>query len=332
VLPFLKPLAEPNSTTNVELDEAWHQVVTKVAAKVETEKYQQAVEDLEAFLIGKRLTTWLDPGQVQTAAKRLYETKGQVRVAHLADSCYLSVRQLQRQFADTTGVSPKTLARTIRFETIRNRLMFEPDANLTDLAYECGYTDQAHFIHDFQAFANKTPGEVAQQMHKFQALLRQNEHVVFYNRRPPWLIKLRKTYREAKEENENKKRNNNWGLLVKDYDEALDFYTKKLGFVVVEDVPIGEDRWVTITLPGNQDVVLALHEAHSQDDLALIGKQFGSFPLLGIDTDDCMGEYQRMKALGITFHGEPAVSPYGTGVMFEDLYGNKLFLNQEPGD
>ena len=179
VLPFLKPLAEPNSTTNVELDEAWHQVVTKVAAKVETEKYQQAVEDLEAFLIGKRLTTWFDLGQVREAAKRLYETKGQVRVADLAASRHLSVRQLQRQFAETTGVSPKRLARTIRFETIRNRLMCEPDANLTDLAYECGYTDQTHFIHDFQAFANKTPGEFAQQMHKLQALLRQNEHVVF---------------------------------------------------------------------------------------------------------------------------------------------------------
>ncbi len=179
VLPFLKPLAEPNSTTNVELDEAWGQVVTKVAAKVETEKYQQAVEELEAFLIGKRLTTWFDPGQVREAAKRLYETKGQVQVAHLADSCSLSVRQLQRQFAETTGVSPKTLARTIRFETIRNRLMFEPDANLTDLAYECGYTDQAHFIHDFQAFAKKTPGAFAQQMHMFQAMLRSNEHVVF---------------------------------------------------------------------------------------------------------------------------------------------------------
>jgi len=128
-----------------------------------------------------------------------------------------------------------------------------------------------------------------------------------------------------------KKRTMTCGLLVKDYDEALDFYTKKLGFVVVEDVPLGEDRWVTISLPGNQDGVLALHEALSEDDLALIGKQSGSFPLLGIDTDDCMGEYQRMKALGITFHGEPAVSPYGMGVMLEDLYGNKLFLNQEPG-
>jgi AraC-like DNA-binding protein len=179
VLPFLKPLAEPNSTTTVELDEAWHQVVTQVAAKVETEKYQQAVEELEAFLIGKRLTTWFDAGQVREAAKRLYETKGQVRVANLAASCNLSVRQLQRQFAETTGVSPKTLARTIRFETIRNRLMGEPDANLTDLAYEWGYTDQAHFIHDFQAFSKKTPGAFAQQMHKLQAMLHYDEHVVF---------------------------------------------------------------------------------------------------------------------------------------------------------
>jgi hypothetical protein len=101
--------------------------------------------------------------------------------------------------------------------------------------------------------------------------------------------------------------------------------------VVVEDVPIGADRWVTITLPGNQDFVLELHEAHSEDDLALIGRQLGSFPMLGIDTDDCMGEYHRMKALGITFHGEPEVEPYGTGVMLEDLYGNKIFLNQELG-
>ncbi len=105
-----------------------------------------------------------------------------------------------------------------------------------------------------------------------------------------------------------KKRTMTCGLLVKAYDEALDFYTKKLGFVVVEDVPMGDDRWVTITLQGNQDCLLALHEAHGEDDLALIGKQCGSFPMLGIDTDDCVGEYQRMKALGVTFHGEPVKS------------------------
>jgi catechol 2,3-dioxygenase-like lactoylglutathione lyase family enzyme len=121
------------------------------------------------------------------------------------------------------------------------------------------------------------------------------------------------------------------GLLVMNFDEALDFYTKKLGFVVVEDAPIGDDRWVTISLPGNRDSVIVLHEARREADKALVGKQMGSYPFLGIRTDDCISEYQRMKALGVKFHGEPDVRPYGTGVMLEDLYGNNIFMNQEPG-
>src|SRR5262245_14014739 len=126
----------------------------------------------------------------------------------------------------------------------------------------------------------------------------------------------------------------NWigGLLVLNFDEALDFYTNKLGFVVVEDVPMGDDRWLTITPPGSQDAVIALHEVRGEDDKALVGKQMVSFPFLGIATDDCMGDFQRMKALGVKFHGEPDARPYGTGVMLEDLYGNQIFLNQEPGD
>src|SRR5262249_54097090 len=88
-------------------------------------------------------------------------------------------------------------------------------------------------------------------------------------------------------------------LLVRSYDEALAYYTGKLGFVVVEDVPMGdlgeeEDRWVTITRPGTEGCVLTLHEARSADDLALVGGQGGSFPLLGIATEDCRSEYERM--------------------------------------
>jgi AraC-like DNA-binding protein len=97
----------------------------------------------------------------------------------LAERCNLSVRQLQRQFDEATGVSPKTLARAIRFEAIRNRLMFEPKANFTDLAYEFGYADQAHFIHDFKAFTNKTPREFSAEMQKFQEMFRDQENVVF---------------------------------------------------------------------------------------------------------------------------------------------------------
>jgi AraC-like DNA-binding protein len=76
----------------------------------------------------------------------------------------------------------KTLARTIRFEAVRNRLIFEPDASLTDLAYEFGYTDQAHFIDDFKAFIDKTPGEYVAEMRTLQGMFHDHENVVFYNR------------------------------------------------------------------------------------------------------------------------------------------------------
>jgi hypothetical protein len=62
----------------------------------------------------------------------------------------------------------------------------------------------------------------------------------------------------------------------------------------------------------------------------LIGKQGGSFPFLGLGTNDCLGDYRRMKELDVTFHGEPTTGPWGTGVLLEDLYGNKIFMSQEP--
>jgi catechol 2,3-dioxygenase-like lactoylglutathione lyase family enzyme len=72
-----------------------------------------------------------------------------------------------------------------------------------------------------------------------------------------------------------------FGVLVKNYDEAIDFYTKKLGFVVLEDNPMGDDRWVTLTLSGNDGCVIALHVARIKDDQALLGKQDGSYPYSG---------------------------------------------------
>jgi catechol 2,3-dioxygenase-like lactoylglutathione lyase family enzyme len=123
-----------------------------------------------------------------------------------------------------------------------------------------------------------------------------------------------------------------FGVLVKNYDEAIDFYNKKLGFVVLEDNPMGDDRWVTMTLPGNEGCVVALHVARTKDDQALLGKQGGSYPYFAMETNDCLGDYQRMKKLGVKFDGEPEVRPYGTGVLLEDLYGNKIFMNQEPAE
>ena len=149
-----------------------------------TVNYQKAVEEMEDFLIGLRLNILFDPKQVRTAAKLLYHTRGQFRVAELADHCHLSMRQLQRQFDETTGVSPKALARAIRFESIRERLMFDPNANLTDLAYEFGYADQAHFIKDFKDFTDKTPGEFALEMQQLKNIFTKNENVVFLQSPP----------------------------------------------------------------------------------------------------------------------------------------------------
>lgn len=181
---FFKDAAGLNSAAGVDLDPMWRQTVEKAGEYVRADDYQKAVEQVEDFLLGLHLNTLFDPQQVRTAAKFLYQTKGQFRVAELADYCHLSVRQLQRQFDQATGVSPKTLARTIRFEAIRERLMFDPNANLTDLAYEFGYTDQAHFIKDFKAFTDKTPSEFVDEMRGFQEMFRNSENVVFLQSLP----------------------------------------------------------------------------------------------------------------------------------------------------
>ena len=181
---FLKNAAGRTDVTQVDLDPTWQQTVQRAGVLVQGDNYQKAVEEIEDFLIGLRLNILFDPKQVRTAAKLLYHTRGQFRVAELADYCHLSVRQLERQFDQTTGVSPKALARAIRFEAIRERLMFDPNANLTDLAYEFGYADQAHFIKDFKALTDKTPGEFAIEMRQFKDVFQENENVVFLQSPP----------------------------------------------------------------------------------------------------------------------------------------------------
>jgi catechol 2,3-dioxygenase-like lactoylglutathione lyase family enzyme len=118
-------------------------------------------------------------------------------------------------------------------------------------------------------------------------------------------------------------------VFVDDLDRAIEFYRDKLGFLVAEDVPFGTQRWVTLRAPGDETVTLTLKLAEAEADRKLIGKQGGSQPFLGLATDDCMADYRSMKSAGVKFLGEPQVQPYGTGVMLEDPYGNKIYLNQE---
>ena len=118
-------------------------------------------------------------------------------------------------------------------------------------------------------------------------------------------------------------------LLVSDQDEALEFYTTKLGFEVAEDNKLGDYRWLLVRMPDNKEFCINLDAARTGEQQALVGRQAADMPLFSIETDDCMSEYKTLKARGVEFEGELEVRPYGTGVLMKDLYGNKIYINQD---
>jgi AraC-like DNA-binding protein len=178
-LPFLADHAHGLNKLPVTLGREWDNLAMRIEPAVRADDHDAAISIVEEYLIEKLLTATVDLKQIQTAAQMLHLRKGQFRMSDLAEHCNLSRRQLQRQFQDVVGVSPKALARAIRFEEIRKRLMFDPDQSLTDLAHEFGYTDQAHFIRDFKELADRTPGEFARDMRAIQDVFREQQSVVF---------------------------------------------------------------------------------------------------------------------------------------------------------
>jgi catechol 2,3-dioxygenase-like lactoylglutathione lyase family enzyme len=113
-------------------------------------------------------------------------------------------------------------------------------------------------------------------------------------------------------------------LLVRDYDEAISFFTEKLNFVVVEDIYQAEQdkRWVTVAPPGDSGTTLLLARASKPEQHAFIGKQSGGRVFLFLSTDDFRRDYDDMIAKGINFTRRPKQADYGTVAVFEDLYGN----------
>lgn len=112
-------------------------------------------------------------------------------------------------------------------------------------------------------------------------------------------------------------------LVVKDYDEAIDFYTRKLGFHLLEDTVLSETkRWVIIAPPGNGECSLLLAKANGPDQLKTVGNQTGGRVFLFLYTDDFYRDYRSMLEKGIHFVRQPVKEVYGTVAVFEDLYGN----------
>ncbi|MBX7245598.1 MAG: VOC family protein [Candidatus Sumerlaeaceae bacterium] len=123
-------------------------------------------------------------------------------------------------------------------------------------------------------------------------------------------------------------------LVVRDYDEALDFYVGKLGFVLVEDltVPEQQKRWVVVAPPGATESRLLLARASTPEQESRIGSQTGGRVFLFLYTDDFWRDYERFRAQGIVFVREPKEEPYGTVAVFKDLYGNLWDLVERKGD
>ena len=113
-------------------------------------------------------------------------------------------------------------------------------------------------------------------------------------------------------------------LVVRDYDEAIEFFTGKLGFILVEDTyqPAQDKRWVLIAPPGSDNPRILLARATTPEQERAIGNQTGGRVFLFLSTDDFWRDYHRMKEQGIEFVREPRVESYGTVVVFKDLYGN----------
>jgi catechol 2,3-dioxygenase-like lactoylglutathione lyase family enzyme len=119
-------------------------------------------------------------------------------------------------------------------------------------------------------------------------------------------------------------------LIVRDYDEAIAWFTEKLGFVLVADQyqPEQDKRWVLVAPPGPSGTTLLLARASTPEQARFIGDQAGGRVFLFLQTDDFERDHEAMLARGIKFVRPPKTAPYGIVAVFEDLYGNKWDLVQ----
>jgi catechol 2,3-dioxygenase-like lactoylglutathione lyase family enzyme len=117
-------------------------------------------------------------------------------------------------------------------------------------------------------------------------------------------------------------------LVVRDYDEAIEFYTKTLNFELIEDSyqPEQDKRWVVVSPPGSDGVSLLLAKASKPEQEPFVGNQTGGRVFLFLASDDFWRDYKDMQAKGVKFIREATKQEYGMVAVFEDLYGNRWDL------
>lgn len=123
-------------------------------------------------------------------------------------------------------------------------------------------------------------------------------------------------------------------LVVRDYDEAIEFFTRRLDFTLVEDTyqPAQDKRWVLVAPPGSTGPSVLLARATTPEQKAAIGNQTGGRVFLFLRTDDFWRDYNKMLSRGIEFVREPGTESYGTVAVFKDLYSNLWDLVEYSAD
>jgi predicted enzyme related to lactoylglutathione lyase len=117
-------------------------------------------------------------------------------------------------------------------------------------------------------------------------------------------------------------------LIVREYEEAMEFYCGKLGFTVTEDAQLKNKRWIRIKAPGGEGSEILLSKAVNEKQQASIGNQTGGRVLFFFHTDDFDGDFDKFRSLGIEFVEGPWDDYYGRVAVFKDLYGNRIDLIQ----
>ena len=119
-------------------------------------------------------------------------------------------------------------------------------------------------------------------------------------------------------------------LVVRDYDEAIKYFTETLRFTLIEDTyqAAQDKRWVVVSPPGSDGATLVLARASTPEQRKFVGNQTGGRVFLFLNTDDFWRDYNEMLERGVQFVREPKTEPYGTVAVFEDLYGNLWDLLQ----
>ncbi len=117
-------------------------------------------------------------------------------------------------------------------------------------------------------------------------------------------------------------------LFVHDQNEALEFYTKKLGFKIHTDANFEGFRWLTLNLAEQPEFELVLMPATTQEEKDLVGKQGADKPLINLETSNCYRDFQVLSNAGVKFIQEPKDEPWGISACFVDLYGNNIYMCQ----